>query len=97
MTTTIGLRELQRDTGILDRYDYIKIEDKKTHTPKGIFVSAEYAEEIEKLMQQKLIDERQKKWERIKPFVGTLEREERYKRLEGKELMEEVAKAKCGL
>jgi len=38
----IGIRELVRDTSILDRYDYIEIEDKKTHKSKGIFVSGKY-------------------------------------------------------
>jgi hypothetical protein len=47
----IGIRELVRDTSVLDRYDYIEIEDKKTHKLKGIFVSNEYAKDIEEFLE----------------------------------------------
>jgi hypothetical protein len=43
------------------------------------------------------MQERQKKLDRLAPFIGSMEVEDRYKGLEGKELMEEVAKAKCGM
>jgi len=49
----IGIRELVKDTSILDKYDYIEIEDKKTHKSKGIFVSGKYAKDIEKFLEEK--------------------------------------------
>jgi hypothetical protein len=62
-----------------------------------VFVSTKYADEIEKFIEEKIMQERQKKLDRLAPFIGSMEVEDRYKGLEGKELMEEVAKAKCGM
>jgi hypothetical protein len=70
MHTTIGIRDLANNYTILDGYDYVDIEDKKTKA--------------------------EQEWEKIEKFIGSMECEDRYKGLEGKELMREVAKAKCG-
>ncbi|MEA1956090.1 MAG: hypothetical protein U9N02_06310 [Campylobacterota bacterium] len=97
MTAVIGMRELVRNSAILEQYDYVKVEDKKTHEKKGIYISQKYADDIEKFMQDKLTKEKQEKLDEIMQFAGAFEVEDRYKGLEGKELMQEVAKAKCGM
>ena len=48
MKTKIGMRELSRNSNILDGYDYVEIEDKKTHEFKGLYVSAKYADDFKK-------------------------------------------------
>ena len=65
----IGIRELVRDTSILDRYDYIEIEDKKTHKSKGIFVSGKYAKDIEKFLKEKEQKEIEEKLEAFRNIV----------------------------
>jgi hypothetical protein len=52
MTTTIGIRELARGSSILKEYDYVNIEDKKTHQRKGLIVSDQYADEVEKYLKK---------------------------------------------
>lgn len=52
MTTTIGIRELARGSSILKGYDYVNIEDKKTHQRKGLIVSNQYADEVEKYLKK---------------------------------------------
>jgi len=97
MTITVGMRELARNSNILDGYDYVDVKDKKTQEYKGLFISPKYADEFKAFLEEKISKEQQAKWDRIKPFIGSMEFEDRYVGLEGKELMEEVAKAKCGL
>ena len=41
MTTTMSIRELTRNGSMFAEYDYIDIEDRKSHEYKGVFVSAE--------------------------------------------------------
>lgn len=94
---TVGMRELSRNSNILDGYDYVDVEDKKTHEYKGLFVSPKYADEFKSYIENKISNEKQEKIDRLMKYAGTMEMEERYKGLEGKELMVEVAKAKCGL
>ena len=97
MTMKVGMRELARNSNILDGYDYVEVEDKKTHEYKGLFVSPKYAQEFKTFLEDKVSKEQKAKWERIKPFIGSMEVEDRYNGLEGTKLREEVAKAKCGL
>jgi len=68
----IGIRELVRDTSILDRYDYIEIEDKKTHKSKGIFVSGKYVKDIEKFLEEKEQKQIQEKLDALNSFAGSL-------------------------
>jgi hypothetical protein len=91
------MRELARNSNILDGYDYVDVKDKKTNEYKGLFVSPKYADELKAFLEEKVHKEQKAKWDRIKPFIGSMESEERYIGKEGKKLMEEVAKAKCGL
>jgi hypothetical protein len=71
MTTPIkiGIRELVRDTSILDKYDIIKIVDKKSHKLKGIFISSEYAKEVEKFLEEKKKKEVQEKLDALNSIV----------------------------
>ena len=48
MTKKIGIREVTRNFSILDEYDYVEIEDKKTHEYKGMFISSKYAKEFKR-------------------------------------------------
>jgi hypothetical protein len=97
MTKKIGIREVTRNFSILDEYDYVEIEDKKTHKVKGIFVSEKYLDDVREFLEDKKTKEIQEQLDEMSQFVGSMEREDRYKGLEGKALMEEVAKAKGGL
>ncbi len=75
MTKKIGVRELARNIKILDEYDLIEIEDKKSKKSKGIFVSNKYADEIKKLIEEKEKKEKERKLNRILQFAGILEGE----------------------
>ena len=97
MTMKVGIRELARNSNILDGYDYIEVEDKKTHKYKGLFVSPKYAEEFKSFLEEKEAKAIQEQLDEIMQFVGSNEMKERYRGLDDKELMREVAKAKCGL
>ena len=97
MTTIVGMRDLARNSNILDGYDYVEVEDKKTHEYKGLFISPKYADELKAFLDDKISSEIQEQLDEIKRFAGTMQCEDRYKGLEGKDLMIEVSKAKCGL
>jgi len=75
----VGMRELARNSNILDGYDYIEVEDKKTHEYKGLFVSPKYAEEFKSFLEDKISKEQQEKFDRIQKFAG---RGEIYKRFD---------------
>ena len=96
MTMKVGMRDLARNSNLLDGYDYVDVEDKKTHEYKGLLTSPKYAQEIKEFLENKLANEKQKKIDRIMKFAGSMEMEDRYKGKENKELMEEVAKVKSG-
>lgn len=97
MTTTVGMRDLARNSNILDGYDYVDVEDKKTHEYKGLFISPKYVAEFKFFLEHKISKDLQDRLDEVERFAGSNEMEDRYKGLEGKELMIEVAKAKCGL
>ncbi len=97
MTTTVGIRELSRNSKLLEQYDYVDVEDKKTHEYKGLFISPKYADEFKKYLDKKISKEKQTQLDEIMQFMGSMEMEDRYRGLEGKELREEVARAKLGL
>ena len=65
----VGIRELVRDTSIFDRYDYIEIEDRKTHKSKGIFVSNKYANDIKKFLEEKEQKDIQEKLDALNSIV----------------------------
>lgn len=94
MTALVGVIDLARNSNILDGYDYIDVEDKKTHEYKGLFVSPKHADEFKSFLEDKISKDIKEQLDEIKQFAGTMECEERYKGLEGKPLMREVAKVK---
>lgn len=69
---TIGIRQIARNVNLLAEYDYIDIEDKKTHEYKGLFVSPKYAEEFKAFLNEKLAKEKAEKLERLSGFVGSM-------------------------
>ncbi len=97
MTMKVGIRDLARNSNILDGYDYLEVEDKKTHEYKGLFISPKYSDEFKIFLDAKISKEKQLKLDRLEPFIGTMECEDRYKDLEDKELMLKVAEVKCGV
>jgi mRNA-degrading endonuclease RelE of RelBE toxin-antitoxin system len=97
MTTTVGIRELSRNSKLLEQYDYVDVEDKKTHEYKGLFISPKYADEFKKYLDEKISKDIQDQLDEIMQFMGSMEMEDRYRGLEDKKLLEEVARAKVGL
>lgn len=75
MTTTIGLRDLARQTNLLDNYDYVDVEDKKTHEYKGLYVSPKYADELKAYLEQKINAEKQEELDAMMQFAGILDGE----------------------
>ncbi|MDD3466481.1 MAG: hypothetical protein PHE67_04955 [Campylobacterales bacterium] len=70
MTARLGVRDVVRNFNILENYEYVEIEDKKTHALKGLFVSAELIDEVKAFLDAKLAEQRQKKLDALMPFVG---------------------------
>ncbi len=70
MTAQFGIREITRNFSILDNYDYVEIEDKKTHSLKGIFVSSVFAKEVKEFMDDKLKKQKQKNIDNMMAFAG---------------------------
>jgi len=96
MTMTVGMRELVRNSNILDGYDYVDVEDKKTHKYKGLFVSPKYADEFKKFLEEKKAAEIQEQIDEVEKFAGSIEIEDRFKDLSYKEIREKIAKEKYG-
>jgi len=86
MTTTIGIRELARGSSILKGYDYVNIEDKKTHQRKGLIVSDQYADEVEKYLKKIIAKKKQQRIDKIMKMAGTIKMDEKYKDMNSKEL-----------
>ena len=52
MTKVIGIRDLVRNASLLEEYDYVEIEDKRTHEYKGLFISPKYAQEMKQILDE---------------------------------------------
>ena len=96
MTIKVGMRELARNSNILDGYDYIEVEDKKTHKYKGLFVSPKYAKEFKIFLEDKISKQQQEKWDRIIKYAGKGEVYERFNNLTSSQIREKVALEKYG-
>ena len=96
MTTTMSIRELTRNGSMFSEYDYIDIEDRKSHEYKGVFISAQYADEVKAFLEKKLAKEKQKKLDAIMQFAGSVEIEDRFKDKTDKEIREMIAQEKYG-
>ncbi len=97
MTKVVGIRDIARNSNILDNYDYVEVKDKKTQDYKGLFVAPKYADEIKAYLEEIIAKKKEEKLNRIMKYAGSMEIEDRYKGLDDKELKSEVAKAKSGL
>ncbi len=96
MTIKVGMRELARNSNILDGYDYVEVEDKKTHEYKGLFISPKYADEFKAFLEDKISKEQQLKLDRLMEYVGKGEVHERFNNLTSSQIREKVAKEKYG-
>jgi len=72
MTTTMSIRELTRSSGKIAQYDYIDIEDRRSHEYKGVLISAKYADDVKAFLEKKIAEEKQKKLDEVMRFAGIL-------------------------
>lgn len=91
MTTMVGIREIARNSNILDGYDYVEVEDKKTHEYKGLFISPKYADEFKAFLDNKIAKEHQEKLDRVMRFVGNNKVDERFDQLTSSEIKKKKA------
>ena len=91
MTTTVGIRDFARNIDMLTKYDYVDIEDKKTHEYKGLFVSPSYAGEFKEYLEKKSQNEKEEKLSRLKRYAGKGCIDEKYNSLSSKALKERVS------
>lgn len=96
MTKRIGIREVTRNFSILDKYDYVEIEDKKTHKIKGMFISERLLDDVRKFLEDKEAKEIKKKLDEIKQFTGKGKIYKRFEGLTSREIREKIAKEKYG-
>ena len=96
MTTTMSIRELTRSGSKIADYDYIDIEDRKSHEYKGVLISAKYADEVKRFLEKKLAKEKQARIDEIMQFAGTVGIEERFADKSVKEIREMIAREKHG-
>ena len=75
MHTTMSIRDLTRSGSRLQEYDYIDIEDKKSHAFKGVFVPERYADEVKRFMEKKLKAQGDARVDAVMEFVGILDGE----------------------
>lgn len=70
MDTSMSIRELTLSGKSLTKYDYIDIEDKKSHEYKGVFVSKKYADEVKRFLECKLKKEKEERLSQLMSFAG---------------------------
>ena len=68
--TTLSIRELTRSGKVIKDYDYIDIEDRKSHEYKGVFVSEKYADEVKAFLDKKIAILKEEKKQSILDFAG---------------------------
>ena len=96
MTTTMSIRDLARNTKNLSQYDFVEIEDKKSHQKRGLFVSAEYSDGIKKILEERVKKQKQKELDEIMQFAGSLSIKKRFRNLSNSELRAKVARERNG-
>ena len=96
MTTTMSIRELTRNGAMIGGYDYIDIEDRKSHEYKGVFVSSRFADEVKIFLEQKLNREKQAKLDRIMKYAGKGSINKRFDGLTSSEVREKKAREQYG-
>jgi hypothetical protein len=88
MTIKVGIRDLVRNSNILDGYDYVEVEDKKTHEYKGLFISPKYADEFKAFLEDKISKEQQAKLDRMMLYAGKGDIEKRFDTLNSSQIKE---------
>ncbi len=91
MTTMVGIREFARNIDMLQKYDYVDIEDKKTHEYKGLFLSPYYAKEFKEYLEQKSKKKKEEKLSRLKAYAGKGNIDEKYDHLSLTKLQELIS------
>jgi ribosomal protein L4 len=91
MTTILGIRDLARNIDKLQMYDFVDIEDKKTHEYKGLFLSPSYAKEFKEYLEKKSQKEKKEKLLRLKKYAGSGTIDDKYAKLSSREIKEAVA------
>ena len=94
MTARLGVREVTRNFNILENYDYVEIEDKKTHNIKGLFVSSDLVEDVKGYLDKKLKISKQKEIDEMMQFVGKGKIKEGFDHLTSKEIRQKIAEEK---
>jgi len=94
MTAKMGIRDITRNFTMIENYDYVEIEDKKTHTLKGLFVSSDFAEDVKKFIEQKLKTAKQLEIDEMMNIVGKGKIEKRFDNLTDKEIRQKIAEEK---
>ena len=92
----MSIRELTRNGSMFGEYDYIDIEDRKSHEYKGVFISAEYADDVKKFLEKKVAKIKQEKLDRIMKFAGKGSIHKRFEKLTVSQIKEKKAKEKYG-
>jgi len=96
MTTKMSIRELTRSSSKIGEYDYIDIEDRKSHEYKGVLISAKYADDVKAFLKKKIAKEKQKRFDEIMQFAGSVELEDRFRGKTAKEIRGMIAEEKYG-
>ena len=96
MTARLGIREVARNLNALQQYDYVELEDKKSHKIKGLFVSEKYSDDVREYLEKRLKSEQKKKRERYRKWVGRGSVDPRFDNLTSREIREKIAREKYG-
>ncbi len=96
MTTTMSIRELTRNGAMISGYDYIDIEDRKSHEYKGVFVSARLADDVKRYLEKKIRKAKQEERDALMRFAGAIETEERFRDKSIQEIRAMKAEEKYG-
>ncbi len=86
MAAKIDIRELSRNSSVLDKYDYVEIEDKKSKKLKGAFISNKLLKDVKEYILQKEQEKKQKELNEIMQFAGQFEIDEKFINKSAKEI-----------
>lgn len=70
MIEKVGIRDVMRNFKILEKYDMVEIEDKKTKKLKGLFISEKWAKELKSSIEKLIKEKKQKELDEIMQFAG---------------------------
>ncbi len=94
MAIQIGIRDLVRDSSILQGHDYVEVMDKRKNEFKGLFVSAAYADEFKKFLDKKIMKKHLEKLNRIKKYTGSGSIDKSFDNLTTSEIKSKIARKK---